>query len=128
VLAARGDLQHVPGRGPQLGRGGVRVIQGHIQQGTLDRQRRAQLVGGVGGEAALALKGGFQPVEHRVEGHRQLPQLITGPPRAIRPCRLASDRLRAVAVMRRSGRSARPATYQPRPTQASAITDKATPD
>src|SRR5262249_56204890 len=37
MLAARGDRQHLPGCLPQFGRGGVRVIQGHVQQGTLDR-------------------------------------------------------------------------------------------
>ena len=41
------------------------------------RQRRAQLVRGVGGEAALLLEGGLQPGDHGVEGRRQLGQLVT---------------------------------------------------
>ena len=106
----------------------MRVIEGHIEQGALDRQQRAQLVGGVGDEAALAIKRGFQPVEHRVEGVCQLPQLTTGPAQGdplvqARLGQAASGRVHAPQ------RPQRPARHPPaKADEASAINDKATPD
>ena len=43
-----------------------------------DRQRRAQLVCGVGGEPADLLERTLQPRDHAIERARQTPQLVIG--------------------------------------------------
>ena len=55
---------------------GPGVLQGQAGVRLDDRQRRAQLVGGVGGEPALAVERLFQPRQHRVDGGRQLGEFI----------------------------------------------------
>ena len=62
----------------QLGGVGVRVGERDLDLGADDRQRRAQLVARVGHEAALAVEGGGQAVEHPVDGVREVAQLVLG--------------------------------------------------
>ena len=56
--------------------GGARMGQRDVDLGADDPERRAHLVRGVGGEAALALEGGVEPRDHLVEGARQTPDLV----------------------------------------------------
>lgn len=56
----------------------VRVGTGQVEQGLRDRQRGAQLVGGVGREAPLFGHVGFEPGEHRVEGVGEFAELVLG--------------------------------------------------
>ena len=55
----------------------VRIVAGHVEQCLRDRQRRAQFVGGVGGESPLFGDVGFEPLEHGVEGVGELAELIS---------------------------------------------------
>ncbi len=57
---------------PQLGDRRGRVAEGHVDLGPHHRQRRAQLVRGVGDEPPLAVERRVQPVQHRVERVGQL--------------------------------------------------------
>ena len=59
-------------------------------------------------EAVLPLDGALQPVEHGVERVRQFLQLVAGPLRAIRSCRVDRYSRRAVAVIRWRGRRTPP--------------------
>jgi hypothetical protein len=77
-LAAAGGVADPFGHGAQLRLGGVGVGQGDVDFGAGDRQRGAQLVGGVGGKAALGVEGGVQAREHLVEGVGQLLELVVG--------------------------------------------------
>ena len=58
------------------------IVAGHVEQGLRDRQRGAQLVGGVGGEALLFGDLCFEPREHAVEGVGELAELV---PAALQP-------------------------------------------
>ncbi len=58
---------------------GVRVAHGVLDQGTVDRQRGPQLVGGVRDEPALTVEGAVEPLQHVVEGVGQFPDLVAGP-------------------------------------------------
>ena len=53
-----------------------RMAEVDFQPGAQRRQRRAQFVGGVGDEPALAICGGRDPFQQVVEGLGQAPQLI----------------------------------------------------
>jgi hypothetical protein len=55
-----------------------RVLQADLDRGPLDGERGAQLVGGVGDEAALAGDRPLEAFQHRVEGVGQLLQLVAG--------------------------------------------------
>ena len=54
----------------------VRILAGHVEQGLRDRQRGAQLVGGVGGEPLLLGDVGLEPREHGVEAVGELAELV----------------------------------------------------
>ena len=54
----------------------VRVLAGDVEERLGDRQRGAQLVGGVGGEPLLFGDVGFEPREHGVEGVGELAELV----------------------------------------------------
>ncbi len=54
----------------------VRVVAGDVEQRLRDRQRGAQLVGGVGRESLLFGDVGVEPREHRVEGIGELAELV----------------------------------------------------
>lgn len=56
--------------------GGAPGSEMDLQQGAVDRQRGAQLVRGVADEPLLCGEGPLQPVQHVVEGVRQLLQLV----------------------------------------------------
>jgi len=47
---------------------GLRVVEGDLDERAVDGQRGAELVGGVGDEAALAVEGAVQPLQHGIEG------------------------------------------------------------
>ena len=55
----------------------VRILAGHVEQCLRDRQRGAQLVGGVGGESLLFGDVCFEPREHGVEGVGELAELVS---------------------------------------------------
>ena len=89
------------------------IAAGDVEQGLRDRQRRAQLVGGVGGEPLLLGDVRFQAREHGVERVGELAELVLRPGSSIR---WASDPVparRAASVMRFRGASMRPASSQP---------------
>ena len=65
---------------PAFTRGDIRRGQRDIGLRPHDRQRRAQFVGDLGGKRALGGKGRFQPRQHRVDGVRELLELIWRPP------------------------------------------------
>ena len=54
----------------------VRIVAGHLEQRLRDRQRGAQLVGGVGGESLLFGDLCLEPREHGVEGVGELAELV----------------------------------------------------
>ena len=54
----------------------VRIVAGHVEQRLRDRQRGAQLVGGVGGEPLLFGDLCLEPREHGVEGVGELAELV----------------------------------------------------
>ena len=54
----------------------VRIVAGHVEQCLRDRQRGAQLVGGVGCESLLFGDVCFEPREHGVEGVGELAELV----------------------------------------------------
>ena len=54
----------------------VRIVAGHVEQRLRDRQRGAQLVGGVGREPLLFGDLCFEPREHGVEGVGELAELV----------------------------------------------------
>ena len=55
----------------------VRIVAGHVEKRLRDRQRGAQLVGGVGCEPLLFGDVCFEPREHAVEGVGELAELIS---------------------------------------------------
>ena len=83
----------------------------HLELGPHDRQRAAQLVGGVGDERPLPRAPRRQPVEHVVEGHGQRVRSRRGSaaPAAVRPWPAPLIRA-APARSSSTGRSARPIT------------------
>ena len=54
------------------------VVQHDVDGRAHDRERGAQLMGGVGDEALLALERGLEPVEHLVEGLGQFVEFVAG--------------------------------------------------
>ena len=110
------------------GGGGGRVGAGDLEQGAFPGQRRAQLVRGVGGEAPLGVERRLQPREQAVEGVAEFLELVVGPVRASRSCRLVAEIRRAAAVIVLSGRSTRPASSQPAPTAVADTMTRAMPD
>jgi hypothetical protein len=54
----------------------VRILAGHLEKCLRDRQRGAQLVGGIGCESLLFGDVSFEPREHRVEGVGELAELV----------------------------------------------------
>ena len=63
----------------QLAPAGLGIGERHVDLGAHDRQRRPQLVRGVGDEVPLALEGVVEPLEHPVEGVGQLLELVRRP-------------------------------------------------
>ena len=57
----------------------VRIAAGHVEKGLRDRQRGAQLVGGVGGESLLFGDVCLEPREEAVDGVGEILQLVAGP-------------------------------------------------
>ena len=57
---------------------GVGIAEGELEQGALEGERGAQLVGGVGDELSLRLEGGFEPAEQSVDGGAELLELVVG--------------------------------------------------
>ncbi len=55
----------------------VRILAGHVEKCLRDRQRRAQLVGGVGREPLLFGDLCFEAREHGVEGVGEFAELIS---------------------------------------------------
>ena len=53
-----------------------RIVAGHVEEGLRDRQRGAQLVGGVGRESLLFGDVCFEPREHGVEGVGEFAELV----------------------------------------------------
>ena len=91
----------------------VRIVAGDLEQRLRDRQRGAQLVGGVGGEPLLFGVVGLEPREHGVEGVGELAELVLAAPRWIR---WESDPFavrRVALVMRARGASMLPARIHP---------------
>ena len=54
----------------------ARIVAGHVEQRLRDRQRGAQLVGGVGREPLLLGDVRLEPREHGVEGVGELAELV----------------------------------------------------
>ena len=57
----------------------VRIVAGHVEKGLGDRQRGAQLVGGVGRESLLFGDVCLEPREEAVDGVGEILQLVAGP-------------------------------------------------
>jgi hypothetical protein len=57
----------------------VRIVASHVEEGLRDRQRGAQLVGGVGCESLLFGDVCLEPREEAVDGVGEILQLVTGP-------------------------------------------------
>ena len=55
----------------------VRIVAGHVEKGLRDRQRGAQLVGGVGCESLLFGDVRFEPRQHGVEGVGEFAELVS---------------------------------------------------
>ena len=97
---------------------GVRVGEGDFQEGSLAGERGAQLVGGVGHEVALRLERGFEAPEEVIEGVAELGELVVGPARPRRRCRLVAEISCAAAFIARSGRRKRPAIHHASPARS----------
>ena len=94
-LHALVGVAHDVGHRAQLVAVGVGIVERDVELGAHDGQRRAQLVRRVGHEAPLALEGGLEALEHRVEGVGQLAQLVARPvERDARVERAVGDRAR----------------------------------
>ena len=106
----------------------VRIVAGDVEKGLRDRQRGAQLVGGVGGESLLFGDVCLEPREEAVDGVGEILQLVAGPESARRSCRLRSEICRVLAVIARSGRRTRPATSQPSAIETTVMIASAIPD
>ena len=91
----------------------VRIVAGHVEERLRDRQRGAQLVGGVGGEALLLGDVCLEPREHGVEGVGELAELVVAAPSRIRWESDPVAAVRVASVMRVSGASIRPARSHP---------------
>jgi hypothetical protein len=78
VVGAAGGRSHDRRHPAQLVGVDLGIGQGDVHLGAQHRQRGAQLVAGVGDEAALRVEGRLQPVEHRVETRGQLGDLAAG--------------------------------------------------
>ena len=92
----------------------ARILAGHVEQRLRDRQRGAQLVGGVGGESLLFGDLRFEPREHGVEGVGELAELVVAALGS--RIRWESDpvaAMRVASVMRVRGASIRPARSHP---------------
>lgn len=72
------DLQQ---RGTELSHRfrGIRGVERDLDQRAVDRQRCAQLMGGVGDEPPLPVEGAVQPLQHGVEGVSEVFDLVIGP-------------------------------------------------
>ena len=68
----------LPGGDPLLHRRS-RVIKRHLDVAPDYRQRRPQVMGGVGQELPLRLEGAFQTVEHSVESRGKPGEFVVGP-------------------------------------------------
>ena len=55
----------------------ARIVAGHVEKRLRDRQRGAQLVGGVGCESLLFGDVCFEPREHGIEGVGELAELVS---------------------------------------------------
>ena len=91
----------------------VGIVAGDVEQRLRDRQRGAQLVGGVGGEPLLFGDVRLEPREHGVEGVGELAELVLRPSSSIRWESDPFAARRVASVMRVSGASIRPASSQP---------------
>ena len=60
-------------------RAGLGVGERDLDERALERERRAQLVRGVGRELALRVEGRLEPAEELVEGVAELGDLVVGP-------------------------------------------------
>ena len=89
--------------------------QADVELGAHRRQRGAQLVRGVGDEAALLLDAVLDAVEHGVEGRGEVGDLVAGAAgrRGARPRRSTPMSPRRASSCRSIGRSARRASHQP---------------
>jgi hypothetical protein len=79
ALLLLADREHPLTGGAQRSGGGVWIGQADLEDRALQRQRRAQLVRGVGDELALRGERGLEPLEQLVEGVAELAQLVVGP-------------------------------------------------
>ena len=104
---------------------GVRIAQRELEQGALERERRAQLVRRVGDELPLRIEGRLEAAEQSIDRLTKLPSSSSGPVRSSRRWRLLAEISLAVSVIVRSGRSARPAITQPSQNEITAITASA---
>jgi hypothetical protein len=91
----------------------ARIVAGHVEERLRDRQRGAQLVGGVGGEPLLFGDVRFEPREHGVEGVGELAELVAAAGSWIRWESDPFAAMRVASVMRVRGASMRPARSQP---------------
>ena len=57
----------------------MRIVECDFDEGAVDREGCAQLVGGVGDESSLAVEGAVKPFEHGVECVSEVFDLIVGP-------------------------------------------------
>ena len=82
----------------------VRVVAGHVEQRLRDRQRRTQLMGGVGGEPLLFGVVRFEPREHGVECVGEFAELVVAAvqldPMGQRPVRRKARRMRDASQRR----------------------------
>ena len=126
LLLLPAEPQDFVAGGAQGADAGLRVAQGHLQHGPLGGQRGAQLVGRVGDEMPLRLERRLQPREQVVKGLAEPAELIIAAPGPQPPARLVAEMSRAVATIACNGRSRRPASSQPNPSEAATANAKLT--
>ena len=103
----------------------VGIAAGHVEKRLRDRQRGAQLVGGIGCESLLFGDVCLESREHGVEGVGELAELVVGPGNWIRWESDPFAAMRVASVMRVRGASMRPARIQP-PTRPNASRNAST--
>ena len=70
------EVDELLAHGAEILDGGVGIGEGEVEEGPVEGQRRSQLVGGVGDEAALGLEGGLESIEQPVDGVGQIFNLV----------------------------------------------------
>ena len=126
ALGPGAERQDVLAGFPQGCRVGLRIVECHLQQGSFDRERGAQFMGGVGHEVPLRPEQQSSLANSSFSVSPSLPNSSSRRPVRSRLLRLLAEMSCAVAVISRTGRRSRPASSHPSATDSSTSTARTT--